>query len=261
MIRPSDYADWQEYYWNYQNLLAKNYLIPMIEHCGITINNKDVLEIGCGSGGVIEAFAEQCRSAVGIDIHPFDYTRLCTPKVRYITADIYDPSARPLYDGVYDIIILRDVIEHLPDKESVFKLFNELLTRDGIIFMTFPPYYSPYGAHQQVFSKSFCGKMPWVHLLPKTLYLKYVQWTEKGNLPAYHTALELENSKTTIRQIYKHIRKNDFEIRQAHYYLIRPSYEIRYGLKPLKFNILKYIPLINELITMGVYIIIQRKKT
>ena len=38
MIRPSDFANWQEYYFTYQNILAKKYLIPMLEQWGVSID-------------------------------------------------------------------------------------------------------------------------------------------------------------------------------------------------------------------------------
>ncbi|HMW36410.1 MAG TPA: hypothetical protein PKA72_08620, partial [bacterium] len=79
MIRPSDFANWQEYYFTYQNILAKQYLIPMLEQWGVSIDGKKILEIGCGSGGVIEAFAERASKAVGVELNPFDYTKLNTP--------------------------------------------------------------------------------------------------------------------------------------------------------------------------------------
>ncbi|HMV26378.1 MAG TPA: class I SAM-dependent methyltransferase [bacterium] len=259
MIRPSDFANWQEYYFTYQNILAKQYLIPMLEQWGVSIDGKKILEIGCGSGGVIEAFAERASKAVGVELNPFDYTKLNTPKVQYVTADIYDPSHRERYADKYDIILFRDVIEHLPKKKEAFEICDTLLSENGVIFITFPPYHGPYGAHQQVFSKTFLGRLPYTHLLPNSLYIKYVKAVEKGNDAALQVAHELIASQTTIGSLKKSIRASAFKIDRYDYYLVRPSYEIRYGKKPRKINLMKYLPFIREFFVLGMYMIMRRK--
>jgi len=259
MIKPSEFKDWQEYYWTYQNTLAKKYLIPMLERQGVGIDGKSVFEIGCGSGGVIEAFAERCTKAVGVDITPFDYTKLNTPKVKYITADIYDKKSATKYADQYDLIVFRDVIEHLPKKKEAFEICDRLLKQDGRIYITFPPFYSAFGAHQQVFSRSRIGKLPFTHLMPRAWYLKFVGNVEKGNQPAMDLALEMENAKTSIHYLNKILKSSAFEIQYQEYYLTRPSFEIRYGIKPRKVQWLRYIPILREFVVMGVYMILRRK--
>ncbi len=260
MIKPSDFKDWQEYYWTYQNILAKKYLIPMLKRRGISINGKKVFEIGCGNGGVIEAFAEGCRKAVGLDRVPFDYSKHNSSAVKYITADLFDQNFFNEYQDQYDIILLRDVIEHLPQKREVFEICDKLLADDGILFFTFPPFYSPFGAHQHVYSKTTLGKLPYMQLLPKSLYLKYVRAVEDGNRDALNAVEEIVKSRTTISSLNKVIKQSPFEIFYQEYYLTRPSFEIRYGVRPLKVQVLRYIPLLQELLVMGVHMILKRKK-
>lgn len=261
MIKPSQFKDWQDYYWTYQNLLAKNYLIPMLEAEGISIHGKKIFEIGCGSGGVIEAFAEKSARAVGLDVTPFEFNRLGTNRVEYITADIFDINERHRYEDQYDLIVFRDVIEHITDKDRMLEACDRLLAPDGRILMTFPPFYSPFGAHQQVFSKRFLARLPYVQFLPRKLYLQFVKAVENGNESAYRVALEIRESKTTIGSLKKHIRRSVFEIQKEHDYWIRPSFEIRYGIKPRKATWLGSIPLLREVIIMGVYLILKRHRT
>ncbi len=258
-INPSDYKNWNDYYWHYQHLLAKQYLIPMLDEGGVRLKESKVLEIGCGNGGVIETLAEEASKAVGIDLKDFDRSEHASGKVHYITADIFDASKRYLYADQYNLIVLRDVIEHLPDKESIFHLFGELLGVNGHIFITFPPYYSPFGAHQQVFSKTVAGKLPYLHWLPEKIYLKWVSVAEKNNQNAYDLAIEMEKAKTTIGQINRFIRKFGYSLSNQRYYFIRPSYDIRYGFKPRKCTWLKYVPLIREILVLGVYMVLKKE--
>ncbi len=259
MLRPSDFKDWQEYYWTYQNVLARKYLIPMLEGQGIRIDGSRVFEIGCGSGGVIEAFAERCQVAVGLDIAPFDYTHAPGSKVRYITADIFDPEHASRYAGTYDVILLRDVIEHLPSKALLFERCAELLDPQGVMLVTFPPFYSPFGAHQQVHARRRLGKLPFLHWMGRRWYVRYLRMVEKNNEGAVRAAEELFDTKTSIRSLNREIRHSSFEIQHQEYYVTRPSYEIRYGIRPMKAQFLRHVPLLREWLVMGVYMILRKK--
>ncbi len=260
MIKPSQFKDWQEYYWTYQNILAKRYLIPMLASEGFSIEGKKIFEVGCGSGGVIEAFAEKSARAVGLDITPFEFERLGSGRVQYVTADIFDPARRPEYQDIYDLIIFRDVIEHITDKDRMLAACDALLAPDGRILMTFPPFYSPFGAHQQVFSKRFLTRLPYIQFLPKNVYLGLVRRMENGNTGANRVATEIRDSKTTISSLKKHLRRSAFQIEKEHDYIVRPSFEIRYGMKPRKASWLGRIPMLRELFIMGVYLILKRRE-
>lgn len=240
--------DWQRYYYDYQNSYAKTFLLKLLGR------RKKVLEIGCGDGGVIEAFAKYALKAVGVDT--IKLNRL-GHKAKYIRADIFDKEKRHLYEDKYDLIILRDVIEHIEDKKELLNICNELLTPNGSIFISFPPYYSPFGAHQHTFSKSFIGKLPFTQLLPDKLYLKFVQAFERGNEPAIRTAKELIRSKTTINGLAKVIRESVFEITGESYYIVSPAHSIKFKLGIVKCNWLSWIPIMRELIP-AVYLVARR---
>jgi len=166
-----------------------------------------------------------------------------------------------IYQDVYDLIIFRDVIEHIADKQRMLDACAGLLAPDGRMLMTFPPFYSPFGAHQQVFSKRFVTRLPYIQFLPKSMYLKFVKWMENGNVGANRVAAEIRDSKTTISSLKKHLTRSAFEIEKEHDYIIRPSFEIRHGVRPRKAAWLGHIPLLRELLIMGVYLILKRRET
>lgn len=259
MLRPSEYESWQAYYWTYQNVLAKKYLIPMLEAQGIPIEGAKVLEIGCGGGGVAEAFAERCKVAVGLDLVSFDRSHVKNSKVRYVTADIFDEHQNGDYADTYDIILLRDVIEHLSSKDTLLKKCAGLLAPHGVILVTYPPFYSPFGAHQQVHARKRLGKLPYLHLLGRRPYLAFLRMVERGNPDAVKAAEDLFSTKTTIRSLKKVIERSSFEIQHQEYYFTRPSYEIRYGIRPRKATFLAGVPMLREILVMGVYMILRKK--
>ena len=49
----------------------------------------------------------------------------------------------------FDLILLKDVIEHIPDQERVIPYLKEFLKPGGRVFFGFPPWYMPHGGHQQ----------------------------------------------------------------------------------------------------------------
>ena len=75
----------------------------------------------------------------------------------------------------FDLIILRDVIEHLNNSNMylLFDRIDKLSNNNTVVLITFPPFYSPFGLHQQVLMKNFLKYIPYLSLLPKGL-IKYL---------------------------------------------------------------------------------------
>ena len=72
-IQLENYSNWKEYYWTYQNILAKEYYIPLLEKWGIPLHQKNILDIGCGNGGFTAAFADVGSFATGVEIKQFQW--------------------------------------------------------------------------------------------------------------------------------------------------------------------------------------------
>ena len=69
----------------------------------------------------------------------------------------------------YDLVILRDVIEHiLKDKKINFlNSVKNYMDDDSRLLVTFPPYFSAFGLHQQAFLKMPFKVFPFLGWLPK----------------------------------------------------------------------------------------------
>ena len=86
-----------------------------------------VLEIGCGEGGVLKAFVEKGCSCTGMDLSTskiengkgLQQSEIESGKLELFSADIYDQSTMDAFRGKFDLIILKDTIEHIPDQERV----------------------------------------------------------------------------------------------------------------------------------------------
>ena len=74
-IKVHDFDNWQDYYWQYQYILAKEYYIPELISTNISIENKKILDIGCGNGGFATAFSEYNTFVTGIEIKEFNWKK------------------------------------------------------------------------------------------------------------------------------------------------------------------------------------------
>ena len=112
-------------YFQYQYLTSKEYIIPFLEEEVNLAFPKRILEIGCAEAGVLKAFTELGHQCVGIELLPsrvklaeqFMAEELSTGQVRFLAKDIYDINLKEDIGFQFDIIILKDVIEHIHNQE------------------------------------------------------------------------------------------------------------------------------------------------
>jgi len=151
-LKPAAYPTWKEYYWAYQNRLAELYYIPLFDQWGVSMKGKKVLDVGCGDGGFTAALAQAGADCTGVEVRDFGWDTT-QPNLRFIQQDILAENAPTVLGDDYDVIILRDVIEHIPlkIKSEFMAALRKFTSPAGIILFTFPPFYSPFGLHQQTF--------------------------------------------------------------------------------------------------------------
>jgi len=240
----------KEQYW-YAKTFLKNYL-PNVNY-----KNIKILEIGSAEGGCLKFFNKLGAKCYGIEIskgrNKYAKNRN-SKKIKFLLGDICDSS---FVDKIpkMDIIILRDVIEHIDQKLVAMKNIYSILKRNGIIFVSYPPKYSPYAGHQQNVKNKY-GRLPFIHLLPPFLYSKILNlFGEKEIRIKGH--LSTKNLMISIRKIEKIFNKTGFTIYKKDFYFIRPCFEKRFGLKPRK-TILNNCPIFREVFTLGAIYLLKK---
>lgn len=138
--------------------------------------DRTVLDIGCGAGGKTVFYASQgVRKIVGVEI--LEKYRKEAEKLaeKYNIEDKFefvcaDASKTPFEDETFDTIIMNDAMEHVDQPEKVLEECYRILKKNGRLYLNFPPYNHPYGAHL-----SDAIGMPWVHVFfsEKTLVDTY----------------------------------------------------------------------------------------
>ena len=260
-VRKSDHDSWQSYYWNYQQILAKDYYIPYLENEGklSTSNIKSIIDIGCGNGGFIDAVNSKFRKnsdclSLGIDIKNFKTWE--DKDTHYKVHNILKDSNKE-HINKYDLVILRDVIEHIPGqfKEKFIETARDFMTREGKMLITFPPYLSPFGLHQQAIMKSFLKKVPYLSFLPKDILKKLTMKLESAD--TWNETEEIIDSAMTISGFKKLIREANLSILNQRFFTIRPSHEIRYNVKSFR-SPFGSIPLIREFLVLGTCYLLKK---
>lgn len=250
-------------YFDIQVLNAEKYVIPFIAkkfhfHAGMR-----VLEIGCGEGGVLKAFVNKGCTGVGVELEEprvkngeiFLEEDVRSGKIRFITKDIYKVDPDRDLGGHFDIIVLKDVIEHIHDQARLIGWMKHFLSPGGIIFFGFPPWQMPYGGHQQM-CRSWLSKMPYFHLLPRFMYRSILKWK---NEPV-EGLMEIRDTRISIERFEKICREEGYDLDNSRHYLLNPIYEWKFGWKPvIQPGLIRHLPWIRNFITTCVYYVIKPK--
>ncbi|GMV77213.1 MAG: SAM-dependent methyltransferase [Chitinophagaceae bacterium] len=250
-------------YFDIQVANASEFVIPFIEEKFSITKGMRVLEIGCGEGGVLKAFIQKGCTGIGVelDLPRIDYAKEFMPdeiasgKIHFISKDIYKVDATKELNGLFDIIVLKDVIEHIHNQPKLIQWMKNFLTPNGIIFFGFPPWYMPFGGHQQM-CRSKLMQLPYIHLLPRFLY----KWLLKKNNEAVDDLLEIRDTQITIERFEKICKQENYHILHKRHYLLNPIYKWKFNVKPRKqFAFIQAIPFLRNFVTTCVYYIITPK--
>ncbi len=249
-------------YFDEQAYTTEKYVIPYIQKQYEITNASRILEIGCGEGGNLKPFLDRACSCVGIDLNEkqienakeFFKDHINVSKLELIFEDIYNVKR----DFKFDVIMLRDVIEHIHNQEKFMKFLTRFLSDNGIVFFAFPPWQNPFGGHQQI-CEGKLSKIPFLHLLPTSCYSSLLSKCGE-NKETIQELLEIKETGITIERFEK-ILKENYVIKKRDLFFINPNYEIKFNLKPRKvFSILQNIPYFRNYYTTVVYYLVMKKE-
>ena len=251
-------------YFNYQYLTAKNHLIPFIEKDkALTVDSK-ILEIGCGEAGVLKAFYEKGMDCTGIELSPnriknaekFFGPLPKTGEITFLVKNIFDIDTEKDLVHKFDVIILKDVIEHLPSKDAFLKHLKHFLAKDGLVFFGFPPWQMPFGGHQQITDHKL-SKFPFIHLFPRAVYKKILTATNQKER-VVQELMELTETGLSIGDFEKLAKKHDYKIIRKKHFLTNPIYQHKFGLKVRKqWSLISAIPYFRNFVTTCAYYTIK----
>jgi SAM-dependent methyltransferase len=244
---------------------AREYVLPFIKQTVTVSAALKVMDIGCGEGGVLIPFLELGCNTVGIELDELksgyaktllsDYINRGQAEI--VNQNIYEESSLERFRGQFDLILLKDVIEHIPDQEKFIPYLKKFLKPGGQVFFGFPPWYMPHGGHQQVCKSKFLSVLPYFHLLPNPIYTGILKLS--GEYDAVIREL-LENKSTgiSIERFERIVKASGYTIPAKRFYLINPIYQYKFGVKPrIQSGFISAIPYLRDFLTTCVYYMIK----
>lgn len=257
-------------YFNEQSESTRKYILPYIrqgtEHTISISKGCRVLEVGCGEGGNLVPFLEAGCECWGVELSEWNYSNAVSfyaenplkSHLHLVQKNIYDVTPDEL-GGVFDIVFLRDVIEHIPCQEQFMKHLKRFMSPTCIAFFAFPPWRMPFGGHQQVCRNKWISRMPYIHVFPKPMYkiiLKIFGLSDKE----INGFLNIAETGISIRRFEKIIRRENYQVIRKTNWLFNPNYEIKFGLKPRSLPFIFRIPHVQDFYTTAMYYLLNTEK-
>ncbi|WP_439147718.1 bifunctional 2-polyprenyl-6-hydroxyphenol methylase/3-demethylubiquinol 3-O-methyltransferase UbiG [Vibrio sp.] len=118
------------------NPLRLNYVLEKTEG----LFNKKVLDVGCGGGILAESMALEGAVVTGLDMgkEPLEVARLHAletgTKLDYIQSTIEDHAEQN--PQTYDVVTCMEMLEHVPDPQSVISACSKLVKPGGHVFFS-----------------------------------------------------------------------------------------------------------------------------
>ncbi len=251
-------------YFEIQYKTAINSIIPFLSET--SFENKKVLEVGCGEAGILKAFAEKKAECLGVELNnnrvilakEFLKSEKFCHKIRFISDDIYNQFSSSEYKDFFDIIILKDVIEHIPNQQQLLILLEKIIKPSGKIFIAFPDWFSPFAGHQQMVRNKFFSRLPFYHLLPRPIYKSILKLA--GQKPhIINELLEIKTSGISMRKFEIFAKKSNLKTWRKKTYFVPPIYKFKFGLhereSPVFFS---SIPFVKEFFGLSCYYILTK---
>jgi len=245
----------------YQN--ARDYVIPFVARRG-TLAGAAVLDIGCGDGGVLKAFAEIGCTGVGVDLSPgrVEFARRTLAEsgiheaITFVSGDIHDDEIGGAWTSKFDLVVLKDVIEHVPGRERLMDQIRSFLRPGGMVFFGFPPWRMPFGGHQQI-TNSAIAKMPYYHIAPKVIYQAALKVFGESETTRRELA-EIHDTRISIAGFERLARNTGFEVVEKTHFLVNPIYRFKFGLTPRgQLPVVRSIPFFRDFVTTACYYLLK----
>jgi SAM-dependent methyltransferase len=129
------------------------------------VEDKYVLDVGGGLGEKSAYCVDQgARVAISLDLRLYSSKAALAwarerQQAQAICPIVGNAARMPLADRCLDVVLSVNTFEHLDDVRGALIECKRVLKPQGVIFLHFPPFYSPWGAHLEGWIN-----FPWPHV-------------------------------------------------------------------------------------------------
>jgi len=247
-------------YFEYQRVVCRDVVIPWLEK-HVRLDGRQVGDFGAHQGGMVDALRESglVGSAIGLELS--DEVVASSPLVqddlfRLEVADLLQLEAG---SRAFDLVVLHDVLEHIPLYAEALDAIRGALAPDGRVFISFPPYYSAFGGHQQ-YARGRARWAPFIQLLPAKLFFSVARPGEQEYMTAegaHEDMMSVRRTRLTLGRAERAFARTGFEVAARELFLVRPEYTVRYQLKSRAAGVLGRLPGVRELVVNGAFYLLR----
>ncbi len=147
------------------------------------LHDRDVLDVGCGGGILADSMARKGAVVTGIDLatkslrvaqlHALEAE---TPRIRYEEVAVETLAERQ--PASFDVVTCMEMLEHVPDPESVVKACAELVKPGGWVF------FSTLNRNVQSFAQAIVAAEYLLNLLPRGTH-EYAKMIKPSELAGF----------------------------------------------------------------------------
>jgi SAM-dependent methyltransferase len=139
----------------------------------VSLEGARVLDIGCGLGAYVRRFLDFTPDAYGVDI---DAPRVIEGAEAGVTGlSVGLSEALPFADGVFDGVLLNEVIEHVRDDRETVREALRVTKHGGRVVIFAPNRFYPFETHGVYLGEKYVfGNIPLVNYLPDAARNKLV---------------------------------------------------------------------------------------
>lgn len=160
---------------HFYSILAEDSARQLAAHT--PLDGRTLLDVGGGPGYFAEAFRRQGAYYIGLDPDVGELSARGAPEPGMIRAS---GTQLPVRTGSVDICYSSNVLEHVSEPWTMLTEMTRVTRQDGIIFMSFTPWWSPWGGHETA---------PWHYLGGHRARLRYRRKTGKEPKNSFGTSL------------------------------------------------------------------------
>jgi len=251
-------------YFEYQRLVCTDVVIPWLA-ARIDLSTLEVGDFGAHQGGMLDALRESglVAGATGLELSaevvessPF----VADERFRLEVADV---MSRDDDAPTFDLVLMHDVLEHIPDYDAALRAVVRSLRPSGHLFISFPPYYSSFGGHQHL-ARGRARSLPFVHLLPSGLFFRVARPGANEYMSAQGSRedmVSVRETKLTLGGAERAFGSAGLGVVDRQFFVIRPEHTVRYEIRTRDARALGRIPGLREAVVNGGFYLLRAPAT
>ncbi len=171
----------------------------------IDLQRKKVLDCGCGAGEYVAALAAEGADVWGIEHSPEKVAAFRKKHKHGERVLIGDLQSTGFPDESFDMALMNEVLEHVPDDRAALREAQRILRRGGMLFLFSPNRLYPFETHGVYWKNS--GRMlphytPFVPYLPLRLGGRFFRYWARNYWPRQMRRLVADSGFKIVRTAY-----------------------------------------------------------